>query len=203
MFCFLIYLFVEQNNDSYINTVLFVYFVCKMFFDEKWEEYMKYRSDFVTNSSSSSFVLAYQTENDWQTFLEECSNEYCSELVDFIVSCRDNQPSDYAEKMREQIIEFMYVARKRDLEDLYFERHPCSYQDVDSVRHSDEFQNFIKDGLKDARFLERVQKVQNADVLVYENVWDSDGDLLFFAIRRGYLRETPARKYLVTQLDVG
>ena len=44
---------------------------------------MKIRNGFVTNSSSSSFILSFKDEDDYQDFKEMCEYNYYEELYDY------------------------------------------------------------------------------------------------------------------------
>ena len=47
---------------------------------------MKYRNDFVTNSSSSSFILSFKDKKDIKEFIERCSNLAYDSLLELLVN---------------------------------------------------------------------------------------------------------------------
>lgn len=256
---------------------------------------MKYRSDFVTNSSSSSFILCFDTKDSISKFKEECQNWDYGDFYSLVERClsdilcifnetddvmelnpildlieKKDLPECIIEKIDEVYIKevtlkprsrFDIVLYNPFVEDkpidydvsalnfddidadeyyVYFSdgsenrdkavaiEHLSHWKSVDfgreftakhvQKRESESYNEFISRQItfseskeyKEAveKFLEttdisvRSNRINSAELIANIVIWDSEGGLLEWAIRNGFIR-SEFRNYLIFQMDVG
>lgn len=71
---------------------------------------LKFRSNFVTNSSSSSFIVGFRSEDSVKTSIEEVLKEYGKEYIDLVLS-------DIAETERLSLEEVVEMISDKEFED--------------------------------------------------------------------------------------
>ena len=125
---------------------------------------MKIRKGFVTNSSSSSFILGFKSEESIKEELqkENLEEEYFEEIL------RD--VTEAAKLDREDVLEEIYYQTLWEIEDSLY----VPYSKKLEIRKTEEFQEKLNKAITD-RMSELEEDMQGYSVFVEINYSDNDG----------------------------
>lgn len=159
---------------------------------------MKLREDFVTNSSSSSFIMAFKDDDKWSSydyFAERCNDLFYDSFYDLIEGLQKHPENLDKEKALELLYLYYSYEYKFELLDPLLKREDyVSYREYYSrkyeIEESEEFKEKVRAHVnQNKEYLDKKKQIEDADFIVQGTIWDSSGGLLEWAIRNGFIED--------------
>ncbi len=169
---------------------------------------MKFRKGFVTNSSSSSFVLAFKDEEDFHEFENWCGYLLYDEMKDLLMRFMKDEKRSLEEQKKDAIEFVEFAMTIDDLRDWLNKRtdEKVDYMQKIEIQkqleQTQEYKEFKEQLLAKEEIQEKIRKIENAEKLCQGMIWDSCGGILEWAIRNGFL-ESELAQWTVYVQNVG
>lgn len=163
----------------------------------------------MTNSSSSSFILAFKDDEELAAFSEYCNDYGYEELFRLVVNLADNEENKNKEKALDLLRRYyeVEVCGSLDIIDSRikqsdYEKYMDYVNAKNALEESKEFKAEIAEKINKTDYKERKKQTEDAEHIISGTIWDTNGGLLEWAIRNGLLA-SDFRRYHVMCWNIG
>lgn len=167
---------------------------------------MKIREDFVTNSSSSSFIMAFKDDDKWSSydyFADYCNDLFYDSFYNLIEHLQKNKENIDKEKALELLYWYYSYEYRMELIDYLLKREDYEswkeyYGAKLELEESEDFKEKVNAHVnQNEEYLAKKKQIEEADLVVQGEIWDSSGGLLEWAIRNGFIEDNFCRNSVI------
>ena len=153
---------------------------------------IKIRRDFITNSSSSSFILAFKNQKELDDFYKDCNwldyKEF-GKLIKHFETRSNTKEENIKSLFWQYICDYRRKLLNETIDRSKFSEFKDYLEEEKRVEKEQWFQDKLEEYLRTTDFEEKLKQINESEIVINGMIWDTSGGILEWAIRNGFIED--------------